>query len=282
MRFLLMLLILTGCTRFDALNVVVPPFGYQRTRAVAYGPLPTQKLDVYQPKGLKAPAGIVVFFYGGDWQSGRRDDYRFVAQALASRGFVVVLPDYRLYPEAAFPTFVHDGAAAVRWAHDHAPDIGGDPGRLFLMGHSAGAHIAALLTLDPRYFADVGLEMSAVRATAALSGPFDFVPPPGDRGVFGLAENETKTAPEAQPITFADHVAPPMLLIHGDADVIVRPENTDRLADRLAAAGSRVNTLFYKGKGHVPVVLAFAWPFRWLAPALDDVTAYFNGFAPSP
>src|SRR5687767_4233845 len=147
----------SGCSRFDLLNAMVPTGGYVRTRDVAYGTLPRQKLDVYRPRGATSLSPLVVFFYGGDWQTGSKRDYRFVTQALASRGFVAVMPDYRLYPEAVFPAFVEDGALAVRWARNHAALIGGDGRRIHLMGHSAGAHIAALLTLDEHYLRDVGL-----------------------------------------------------------------------------------------------------------------------------
>ncbi len=143
------------------LDSLVPQGSYVRTPDVAYGALPRQRLDVYRPREVRRDARIVVFFYGGYWQSGRKEDYRFVAEALTSRGLIAVMPDYRLYPEVTFPGFVEDGALAVKWVHDHAAEIGGDAGRVYLMGHSAGGHIAALLTLDEHYLREVGLDRSA-------------------------------------------------------------------------------------------------------------------------
>lgn len=267
---------LAGCSPFDLLNAAVPSCGYLRTAGVSYGAQPRQKLDVYRPRGASGSADVVVFFYGGSWRAGSREDYRFVAQALTSRGFIAVLPDYRLYPSVTFPTFVEDGALAVRWVHDNASRIGGDPRRVYLMGHSAGAHIAALLTLDARYLRDVGLDRSAVRATAALAGPYDFAPRREDRAVFGTAATGANVNPAAQPIRVAEGGAPPMLLIHGLADQTIEPGNARRLSRRIQEQGGAAETVLYPGKGHVAVVLALACPFRWLAPTLEDVTAFFR------
>ena len=276
---LLALVLLTGpagCTSLDVLNVGTPSRGYRETTDIAYGPLPQQKLDVYRPDHPDPTRGVVVFFHGGHWQSGTKREYHFVGEALASRGFVAVVADYRCYPASAFPGFVDDAALAVRWTHDHAADFGGDPARLFLMGHSAGAHIVALLTLDPQYLADVGLDRSAVRGTAALSGPYDFVPPPKDRAAFNMAPTDTRPPPAIEPIHFVDGHEPPMLLVQGLKDTTVNPDNATRLAAAIRAAGGRVEVIRYLHRAHVGVVLALAWPFRWLDPVLDDVAAYFR------
>jgi len=273
---------LCGCTEFDVLNATVPTLGYSRSINIAYGPLPRQSLDVYRPWHATQPADIVIFFYGGHWQSGQKRDYRFVAQALTSRGFIAVLPDYRLYPDVTFPAFVEDGAHAVRWVHDHAQQLGGDPGHIFLMGHSAGAHIAALLTLDPHYLRSVGLDRADIRATTALSGPYDFTPMPDDRAVFGMTDAQMRPSPAAEPIEFADGREPPMLLIHGLADQTVDPGNSARLAQRIHLAGGDVQYIAYPGNGHVQIVLSLAWAFRGIAPTLNDVTAFFRRFDREP
>lgn len=266
-----------GCTRFQVLDAAIPKGGYAAARDIPFGDLPRQKLDVYTPDAAKSPAGVVVFFYGGDWRSGEKGDYRFVAQALTSEGFVAVLPDYRHYPQTTFPGFVEDGARAVRWAHDNAARFGGDPRRLFVMGHSAGAHVAALLTLDPHYLADVGLDRNVIRATAALAGPYDFKPRTADLAVFGAAGPELALDPRTQPIHFADGRAPPMLLVHGSADRVVDPANATNLAARIRRAGGAVTVLSYRGLDHVGAVLALAWPFRWRASILADTAAFFHG-----
>jgi acetyl esterase/lipase len=265
-----------GCTKFQLLNALVPPLGYTKTANVSFGPLPQQTLDVYQPTHPDAAHGVVVFLYGGDWQNGSKDDYAFAGQAFASRGFLTVVPNYRLWPAVQFPAFVEDAARAVRWTHDHAADFGGDPGHLYLTGHSAGAHIAALVTLDDHYLRDVGLERSAIRATAGLSGPYDFVPPPFDRPAFGMTTVDVHPRPDIEPIHFADGHAPPMLLVQGDQDTVVDPDNATHLAAAIRAAGGSVEVKRYPDRGHEGIVLSLAWPFRWLDPVLDDVADYFR------
>ena len=269
---------LQGCTKFQALNATVTTRGYALSRNISYGDLSRQKLDVYCPTSAKPNGGIVVFFYGGSWASGEKSGYRFVAQSLTSRGFIAVLPNYRLYPDVQFPGFVEDGAKAVKWVHDHAAKIGGDPKRVYLMGHSAGAHIVALLTLDAHYLKAVGLDRSDIRAPAALSGPFDFVPGPEDCPVFGLDKSHPRIYPEMEPITFADGHEPPMLLIHGLLDKTVSPQNSEELAAKIRTNGGEVEYLTYPRRAHVGVVLSLAASFRWLAPTLYDVTKFFNRY----
>jgi acetyl esterase/lipase len=267
---------LTGCTSLQMLNATVSHRGYVRTTDIAYGPDPRQKLDVYLQKKISPDAKVVIFFYGGSWRDGSKTDYRFIAQALTSRGFIVVLPDYRVYPAVIFPGFVEDGASAVRWVRDNISTYGGDTNHLYLMGHSAGSHIAALLTLDAHYLKNVGLDRNVIRATAALSGPYDFTPNPWDRPVFGMATNQTAIDPKIEPITFVDGKEPPMLLVQGLRDKIVAPSNAVNLAARIREMGGEVEYITYSKLGHASVVVALAWPYQWLAPVLKDVTDYFN------
>jgi acetyl esterase/lipase len=280
-RFLpiLCLCFLPGCSRYQILNALVPRCGYQRTADIAYGTEPRQRLDVYQPETDTKRKTIVIFFYGGYWQYGKKDNYRFVGQALTSEGFIAILPDYRLYPAVTFPAFVQDGALTVKWAHDNARRLGGDPNRIFLMGHSAGAHIAAMLTLDPQYLRAVGLDRSNIRGTAGLSGPYDF-----DIGslrpVFDLAPAtrpyDRAVNVAAEPITFVDGREPPMLLLQGGTDTVVDPGNTLRLAARIRQLGGAVQVIIYPDEGHAQLALALAAPFRWIAPVLKDCTAFFR------
>jgi acetyl esterase/lipase len=272
----------TGCTSFDLLNATISSCGYVRTSDVAYASLPQQKLDVYVPRHAKPSTAVIVFFHGGDWQNGTKGDYRFIAQAITSKGFIAVVPDYRLYPTAAFPAFMTDAALAVGWVHSNIASYGGDPQRVFLAGHSAGGHIVALLTLDKRYLQNVGLSRDVIRAAAGLSGPYDFVPYPSDRAVFSMSPNDATPPPDIEPINFVDGSAPPMLLIQGLSDTTVDPRNATELAAKIRAAGGNVQCITYPRVGHVGVVLSFAWPFRWLAPTLRDMTDYFAQFHAAP
>ena len=131
-------------------------FRIQLTQSVAYAERSRHRLDVCQPRGAVA-APVIIFFYGGAWQSGYKELYRYVAKSLARRGYVAVVPDYRIYPEVHYPDFLDDGARAVRWVKDNVHRFGGDPEKIFLMGHSAGAHIAAMLSIDSTWLDKVGL-----------------------------------------------------------------------------------------------------------------------------
>ena len=164
--------VLAGCSPLRLVNGLAPSRTYRATNGLAYGAHPRYRLDVYRPAEQAGPAPVVVFFYGGHWRSGERGDYLFVGEALASRGFLALIPDYRLHPEVRFPAFLEDGAKAVRWALSHAAEHGGDPGRLFLMGHSAGAYNAAMLALNPAYLSAAWRGAAKVRGLRSDSpGP---------------------------------------------------------------------------------------------------------------
>ncbi|MDQ7248193.1 alpha/beta hydrolase [Dongia sedimenti] len=219
---------------------------------IAYGDLARQHLDLYRPSQSRAvPAPVVVFFYGGAWSSGDRADVRFVGRFLAGEGFVAVIPDYRLRSEAAFPAFLDDGAKALRWVQDHIAEHGGDPQRLFLMGHSAGAYNAIMLALHRHYGAAAGVDAARIRGVVGLAGPYDFkLDTDLWRWVFGAASDLSAT----QPVRFAASGAPPVLLVTGDRDETVDPENSRSLARRLAAAKSPVRLLELPGLGHADVL----------------------------
>ncbi|MEJ1967264.1 MAG: alpha/beta hydrolase [Rhizomicrobium sp.] len=203
-------LLLASCV--PLLNLAVPRAGYSIRSDVAYGNDPRQKLDVYVPDGLKAPAPVLIFFYGGSWQSGSKDVYRAVGQAFASKGIVTVVADYRLYPQVRYPAFLEDGAHVVRFVHEHARDYGGDAGRLFVSGHSAGAYIAVMLAVNDSYLKTAQADPSWIRGAIGIAGPYDFLPlyDPALIDIFG-GDRDMAT----QPIRYAAGRHPPMLLAHG-------------------------------------------------------------------
>jgi acetyl esterase/lipase len=245
------------------LNGVTTRDGYTILADRAYGPLPRQKLDVYMPRHGADDAAVVVFFYGGGWNKGSKSRYLFVGQSLASAGFILVVPDYRVYPDVVFPDFVVDAANAVAFARETLRKPDGTPRRIFLAGHSAGAHIAALLNLDERYLASAGVPKAAVSGLVGLSGPYDFLPLEEDiyKAIF---PEPIRTA--SQPINFVDGSEPPMLLITGDADTTVRPGNTTRLAAAIDARGGGVSVKIYPGVGHIGTVAALATATFWRKP----------------
>jgi acetyl esterase/lipase len=216
----------------------------------------------------------VVFFYGGSWKWGDRADYAFAGQALTSRGWLAVIPDYRTYPEARFPDFVEDGAQALRWVKDNIAGYGGDPAQVWLAGHSAGGHIAELLALDARYLAAVGMRPGDLKGAAALAAPaaFDPLRYASVRPIFaGMADPQ-----QARPIVHVDGDEPPLLLLHGGDDDTVYPSNSAALAARIREAGGRVRHVVYPGMGHFGILLALAAPFRHgeSAAVLDDIARF--------
>jgi acetyl esterase/lipase len=256
------------------INILVSQDGYDKQGGISYGALDRQQLDVYAPRGEAAGFPVVVFFYGGSWQSGRRQDYAFVAEALTARGFLAVIPDYRVYPEARFPTFIEDAALAVAWVRNHIGDFGGDASRLFVMGHSAGAHLAAMLALNPTYLAARGMSVRELHGFIGLAGPYDFLPLKSPRliKIFGGADG----IPDTQPIHFASIKAPPSLLLHGASDRLVLPKNTIHLAERLREAGGRVEEKIYPGVKHIRLLVSLATPFQNGVPVMDDIAGFIH------
>ncbi|OYX96599.1 MAG: esterase [Novosphingobium sp. 17-62-19] len=239
-----------------------------------YGNDPAQKLEMFVPQGATGSLPVLVFVHGGSWAGGDPHDYRFIARTFCAKGYAVVLAGYRLYPRARFPAMVQDGAAAVRWVHDNAAKLGGDPARVALMGHSAGAYNVAMLTLDPQWLRAVGLDDTAIRGTVALAGPFDFLPLDSDATInaFGNAPDPLKT----QPVNFVRKDAPPMLLVTGDADTRVKPRNSKRLAQLLTQAGAPNQPVLIEGVTHEKIIMMFAQPFARDSRAIDAVVPFLD------
>ncbi len=237
-----------------------------------FGPLPAQRLEMFVPRGASGPLPVVVFIHGGSWASGNPRNYRFIARTLCAQGYAVVLAGYRLYPQARYPGMLEDGALALRWVHDHAAKLGGDPARIALMGHSAGAYNAVMLTLDRQWLAGVGLDDSIIRGTVALAGPFDFLPFDTDATVdsFGDAPDPSMT----QPINFVHAGAPPLLLVTGDADTRVKPRNSKTLARLLTEAGMPNTPVLLAGVSHEGLIMQFSRPFARDRRALDTVLPF--------
>jgi acetyl esterase/lipase len=252
-------------------NLAIPKTGYSVRRDLAYGGAPRNRLDLYVPDGLAAAAPVLLFFYGGSWQSGSKDIYRAFGQAFASAGIVAAVADYRLYPQVKYPDFLQDGAQALRFVRENIAGEGGDPARIFLSGHSAGAYIAAMLACDPHYLAAQGGDGAWIRGVIGIAGPYDFLPihDPALIDIFG-GDRVMAT----QPIKYARNKAPPMLLAHGTADTTVGAGNSRRMAQRLREAGNPVELIEYKGAGHLGIVLSLAHGFRGATTLRDDMLRF--------
>ena len=262
-----------GPGTLDVLDRFAPGSAGQRIASdVAFG-AHGQKLDVWRSVGAKhGGAPVLVFFYGGGWVKGSRQEYGWAARAYASKGFVVVVPDYRKVPQVRFPVFIEDGADAVRWTKDNIARFGGDPTRIAIAGHSAGGHTVAMLALDPQWLAKAGA-VGAIKAAVGLSGPYDFYPFTGR----AIAAMGTWPRPEeTQPLHYARGDAPPMMLVTGTVDTTVRPKNARNLAAKLKALGATVEEREYAGQGHEDIAMALSVPFRGKSSVLDDTVAFLN------
>ncbi|HEY6620040.1 MAG TPA: alpha/beta hydrolase [Steroidobacteraceae bacterium] len=270
-------LFLAGCERLGFLAANVPAvFGsYKRHANIAYGREPQQRLDVYVPERAAAELRpVVVFWHGGRWREGDKADYRFVGAALAEAGYVALVANYRHYPQVKMPGYMRDAALAAQFAAAHANEYGGAQERLYLMGHSAGAHLAALVTLDPGYFAATGQAAPAIAGVIGLSGPYDFLPllEPGDQDMFGPPQRY----PASQPINFVRADAPPMLLVQGLNDETVKPKNARNLAAALRGVGVPVTLKLYPNCSHADTVAALTALLRGRAPTLADIRAFVS------
>jgi acetyl esterase/lipase len=269
--------VLSACSAitFGIANAPASFGPFERKADIPYGADKRQRLDVYVPTAI-SNRPVVVFWYGGSWQSGSKADYRFVGAALAERGFIVVLPDYRLYPDVKFPDFLDDAARAVAWVQQHAQEFGGDPHRVVLMGHSAGAHTAAYLALNREFLAKRGGNPEWITGLVGLSGPY--VLAPNTRAlnrIFAAPWGES----DWQPLRFVTAQAPPTFLAHGLDDGLVSVAQTEKLRDALESKGVRVETELYPDTGHAATVAGFSKPARGSAPTLDQAVAFLDSLS---
>lgn len=252
---------LSGCSGITVLNTLAPERGVRVSENLLFDPTHHLALDIYQPADAKQ-APVVVFFWGGSWQEGDKSLYPFVGRALAARGFVVAIPNYRLYPAVRYPAFLYDSARAVAWVHTHITQYGGNPEHIVLMGHSTGAYNAAMLALNPEYLRAVGLSRHDMVGMIGLGGPYDFLPlvDPALQAIFAPAAPDLSST---QPIHWVGKNCPPMLLIESAVDTIVAPKNTRNLGAALHAQGDPVRVLMVPSLSH-----------QWLIGVVSNVLSF--------
>ncbi|WP_419190284.1 alpha/beta hydrolase [Saltatorellus ferox] len=262
-----------ACRGTQILNTTSSNDVYELSADIVYGENPRQRLDVYRPSSSGAqPAPVIVFFYGGGWREGDRGMYEFVASSITREGYVVVIPDYRLFPEVQFPAFIEDAAEAVAWVQRSIAGHGGDPDRIFLAGHSAGSHLAAMVALDPSYLKKAGGDAGRLVGFVGLSGPYDFLPL--DEGSYLQELFPAATRDASQPVNHVrDSGEPPlpMLLVHGTDDERVWPKNSRNLAAAAREAGGDVKLKLYEGVGHKRVAAALAPLLEFTADTRADI-----------
>jgi acetyl esterase/lipase len=260
-------------------SALASEYGIDAQTGIAYGAHPRQKLDIYRADPANEKTPIVIFYYGGSWKDGDRATYTFVGTALAKRGITTIIPDYRLFPEVQFPGFVDDAAKAYGWVGANSNRLGrrcGVDRPIIVVGHSAGAHTAALLSLDATYLDRYATGIRRPAAMIGMAGPYAFDPTtwPSTKDVFASALPNPN---RARPVTFAPQgKAPPTLLLHGSDDETVKLYNTRDLATAIKASGQKARVAEYPGIGHVGLILTESKPLRWRAPTLDDIVAFIE------
>lgn len=267
--------ILSGCSSasFFVANIPVTFSDAEIHSGIAYGAEDWQKLDIYAPENIEQAAPVMVFFYGGRWTFGHKEQYAFAALPFVEKGYIVVIPDYSKYPDVKFPLFVHDAAQATAWVHDNIGRYKGDKGRIYLSGHSSGAHLAALVAVDPSYLQKFGKDRSIVAAVSGLAGPYDFIPEDDDlKDMFGPPENY----PDMQVPTFVDGLQPPMQLLHGADDIHVIQRNLNRLKDKIENEGGIVETKIYPEVDHTEIIGSLSWIWQDKAPVRHDMVDFFE------
>ncbi len=276
------LALLSGCQSLGLalVNTLARMRKPEMIRDIDYGKEERQKLDLYRPRDTATARPVVVFFHGGSWMYGSKNDYLFVGEALVSKSLVAVIPDYRLYPQVTFPVFVEDGALALKWVRENIAQFGGDSNDVYVMGHSAGAHIAALLTLDEHYLESVDGSNHWLSGMIGLAGPYDWLPffNELDKKIFGPPSQY----PSSQPVNFVDGDEPPLLLMYGQKDRTVKRRNIENLAAKVRQHGGRVHTIYYSGLNHIGIISALSRPLRSRAPVLDDLTIFIQNKATMP
>ncbi|WP_266180746.1 alpha/beta hydrolase [Dyella humicola] len=271
-------LLLSGCqaTLFAGLNATDQHKHIEQQRGIVFDADHQLALDIYAPAHAEH-APVVVFFYGGDWVRGERTWYRFVGTALSAQGVIVVIPDYRKYPQVRMDGFMRDAARAVAWTHQHASELGGSPDDIFVMGHSAGGQIAALVATDPQWLGAYGIRPADLAGFIGLAGCYDFMPIPAHEtdmlGMFGHTPAEQRTA---QPVSYVHGAEPPMLLLQGASDHEVDPSNAISLARTMQDHHEDVTLKLYPGLGHEAVLFALSRPMRSEAPTLGDILAFVH------
>ncbi len=257
-------------------NLGLDEDSYIRYQNIAYGSEPWQWLDAYQPTEANAPSPVVLFFYGGGWTSGSKDDYRFAANRLVKAGFVVVIPDYAKYPPATYPDFVQDAALASRWIYNHIAAYGGDVSNVHVMGHSAGAHTGAMLVSNTTFLDEVGLNPSFFNSLVGLAGPYNFNPTSRKyKAIFGPPEQ----FPQMKVSNFIDGNEPPMLLLHGQNDSTVSARNMESLRDAIIEAGGSVDTRLYADINHITIIGIFSPMLTFEQTVIEDTIDFLRSHA---
>ncbi len=279
-----MLLSSCGAALFFA-NQAAVLGGAKVEKNISYASDANNKLDIYLPKHytnatsngpiatFKSP--VIIFFYGGCWGAClkyKKNSYAFLTQGFTSKGYIVVIPDYRHYPEVLFADIMRDSAKATEWVQKNITAYGGDENQIVLSGHSAGAHIAAMLALNESWLDDETL--ASIKGFIGLAGPYDFLPFTESYQAELFASKQGYA--DSQPINFVDGTEAPMLLLHGNNDIRVKPSNLDSLSRLAQQKGIDVQSHRYDNVNHTEILAALSKFYRDRRPVLQDIENFLH------
>ena len=256
------------------LNVIASTAGLSVKTDQRYGPDARNVLDVYRPEGSAQPnasAPMLLFIHGGSWTNGSKDDYKFVGESFARAGYVTAVMNYRLAPVNRYPAYVQDAAQALKYLRDHAAELGGNPGALYVMGHSAGAFNAVEMVDNARWLAEVGVPISAVKAVVGVAGPYSY-----DYRTLPSANAfpEGSNPADIMPSYHVRKDAPPhRLLVAGDDQVVEAP-NAVKMEAALKAAGVPVTRTVLPRLDHYTIVGSLARSLSFLGNTRQDALEF--------
>ncbi|AKD58607.1 alpha/beta hydrolase [Spirosoma radiotolerans] len=225
-------------------------------------------LDVYTPRKVAASTKlpVVVFIHGGNWNSGNKNLYAFVGRRLAKQGVVAVIINYQLSPAVLVPAMANDCAQAVHWVSQHIAEFGGDPGRIFVMGHSAGGGLAALLATDDRLFARLGLATNPVKGAilddAAGLDMFDYLTKmeyPNDQQYLIPYGKDPAVWRAVSPMYYVNDHTPPMLMYSGERTYPSITSSSQRFHQLLLNHQVKHEYKVLPGKKHIAMVTQLFW-----------------------
>ncbi len=278
LKLILFLLLLMGIVIFFMLrtesggaaliNAITPSKSFTVEKDIVYGDHDRHRFDFYEAANGDDAKPLLVFVHGGGWTRGDKKMYKFVAEGLTSEGYDVALPNYRFFPEVKFPAFLDDTANAIAAVHKKHPNR-----YMVLIGHSAGAYNALMMGFRPGHLDKAGISMChSVKGIVSLASPTGGLPAEKEPTISIFPDRFSGNDGALQ---LADRELPPILLINGEADTSVRPENASILGQALAGRDV-ANVNIYPDTNHVDVVKQFSRHFDHQGTTKADVLAFIE------
>lgn len=242
-----------------------------RTKDITYmeegflGNLPEKQLNIFAPRAASGDEGVFVFFYGGSWNSGKKEIYDFFGNRLARKGVVAVIVDYPLSPDFQVHDMAKSSAQAVKWTKENIGKYGGNPDRIFVSGHSAGGHLASLITVREEYFDTLGISSpikGAILIDAAGLDMYWFLKEmnykPGTSYLKAFTD-KPQVWKDTSPIYHLDGKYPPLLILVGGRTLPGIEKTTARFMETYEKLVPEPNYHYQRGKKHVAMIAQFLY-----------------------